>query len=68
MTNWHEWHKPYEDPSSDLIRRRRAIQRMFRTALDERPGEETTIISLCAGDGRDIMFSPAEEQWRSAPW
>jgi hypothetical protein len=55
-----QWHAPYEDPSSGLSQRLRAVQSMLGAALDEIPGPDThpgpiRIVSLCAGQGRDVI-------------
>ena len=59
-SHWVRWHAPYEDPSSNLSRRLAAVQSMVRAALDEIPGpdshpEPIRIVSLCAGQGRDVI-------------
>src|SRR5581483_1732066 len=53
--DWLAWHGPYEDPESPLIHRLRAVQRLIRSALDQaRPGP-IAAISICAGQGRDLL-------------
>jgi Methyltransferase domain len=76
-SHWVQWHVSYEDPSSNLSLRLRAVQSMLRAALDEVPararprlrqapesprvsGPDTDpqpirIVSLCAGQGRDVI-------------
>ena len=64
-SHWVQWHASYEDPSSNLSLRLRAVQSMLRAALDEvgpRGGasggthpERIRIVSLCAGQGRDVI-------------
>ena len=59
-SHWVRWHQPYEDPSSNLSRRLRAVQAMVSAALDELPPldshpEPLRIVSLCAGQGRDVI-------------
>lgn len=54
MTDWHEWHGHYDDQDSSLSRRLKVVQRR----LDELVSSEVRmqrILSLCAGDGRDIL-------------
>ena len=34
-SHWVRWHAPYEDPSSNLSLRLRAVQSMLGAALDE---------------------------------
>ena len=57
-SHWVRWHKPYDDVSSGLSRRLRVVQSMVRDALDDlsdtRPGP-CRVVSLCAGQGRDVI-------------
>jgi len=57
--NWLEWHHPYDDPTSPLSRRLRTVQRFLREAIDARPGP-IRLISMCAGQGRDVIPVLAE--------
>lgn len=52
MADWHAWHEDYADPDSALSHRRAAIQRCVRERLDRGP---TRLLSLCAGDGTDVL-------------
>jgi hypothetical protein len=52
--DWQEWHKPYDDPSSNLARRLAVVQQRLREALDARDGP-VRLISMCAGQGRDVL-------------
>ena len=53
--NWAEWHRPYDDPASLLSGRLRRVQDHLRVLLDrQRPGP-VQLISLCAGQGRDVI-------------
>ena len=56
-SHWVRWHGAYEDPSSRLSARLRAVQSMLGAALDEVPAgaEEIRVVSLCAGQGRDVI-------------
>jgi hypothetical protein len=59
-SHWVRWHRAYEDPASALSERLRRVQEMVRSALDElfvgrEEGEPIRIISLCAGQGRDVI-------------
>lgn len=56
-THWLDWHREYDDPQSSLSRRRRVVQRHLHRAIDERAGRpaDLGLISLCAGDGRDVL-------------
>ncbi len=53
--DWWAWHLPYDDPASPLARRLAFVQRRIRDALDAaRPGP-VRVVSLCAGQGRDVL-------------
>ena len=54
VRDWQEWHSAYDDPTSSLSQRLRVVTAMIRSHLDSaRPGP-IRILSLCAGDGRDL--------------
>ena len=53
------WHEQYDDPDSSLTRRLALVREVLRTELDTRPGP-VRVVSLCAGDGRDILGVLAE--------
>src|SRR5579863_9940360 len=53
--DWHAWHETYEDPHSPLVRRLGMIQGQIRAMLDEAPPGPLRAISLCAGQGRDLI-------------
>jgi hypothetical protein len=61
--NWLEWHRPYDDPTSSLSRRLRVVQRLLREAIDAHPGP-IRLISMCAGQGRDVIPVLAEHPRR----
>jgi Putative methyltransferase len=57
--DWIAWHRGYDDPESSLGRRLREVQSSIGQAVRqidavERPAE-LRVISLCAGDGRDLL-------------
>jgi hypothetical protein len=54
MRDYLEWHDAYDDPSSDLSWRLRQVHAYIHQALDHLEGP-VTVISLCAGDGRDVL-------------
>lgn len=62
--DWLDWHREYDDPCSSLSRRRLVIQRYLRRILAELPpapdGEPARLLSLCAGDGEDLLGVLAE--------
>lgn len=53
--DWWEWHRPYDEPGSFLARRLDIVQQRVREALDRcRPGA-IRAVSMCAGQGRDLI-------------
>lgn len=52
---WIEWHAQYDDPASPRSRRLRAVQRQLNAALDVAPAGPIALISMCAGQGRDVL-------------
>jgi len=62
--DWHEWHRHYDNPNSSIAFRLTVVQRDLRRALAEAPcGEEgiVDLISMCAGEGRDVLPVLAEQ-------
>ncbi|WP_033344169.1 class I SAM-dependent methyltransferase family protein [Catenuloplanes japonicus] len=53
--DWYEWHRPYDEPGSPLATRLLVVQRHITGWLDSRPGELLTCVSVCAGQGRDLL-------------
>jgi hypothetical protein len=53
--DWVDWHAAYDDASSPLAHRLRIVQAQLRAALDRLPPGPATAISLCAGQGRDLL-------------
>ncbi|MDN3028733.1 SAM-dependent methyltransferase [Streptomyces sp. S.PB5] len=53
--DWHAWHDTYDSPGSWLGRRLALVQERVRLALDEAPPGPLTAVSLCAGQGRDLI-------------
>jgi hypothetical protein len=53
--DWYAWHAPYDDPGSGLSRRLRWVQDRIRAALDDAPPGPFSAISICAGQGRDLL-------------
>jgi hypothetical protein len=54
-THWVRWHRAYQDPDSALSARLRAVQGGVRTVLDQHPPGPIRIVSICAGQGRDVI-------------
>ncbi|TKA11403.1 class I SAM-dependent methyltransferase [Actinacidiphila oryziradicis] len=53
--DWHTWHDDYDRPDSVLARRLRAVQERIRLALDACPPGPLLTVSMCAGQGRDLL-------------
>jgi hypothetical protein len=62
--DWRAWHAGYEDPNSELGRRLAVVQRQLRDALDRLPPGPIRAISVCAGQGHDIIGVLAEHPRR----
>jgi hypothetical protein len=61
MRDYLKWHDAYDDPDSDLYWRLRKVQAHIRAVLDEVEGP-LRVLSLCAGDGRDVLQVLAERE------
>ena len=55
MKDWVAWHAAYDDPSSALSARLRRVQSHLQTAVDRAPAGPVRLVSLCAGQGRDVI-------------
>jgi hypothetical protein len=53
--DWRTWHDAYDRPDSNLALRLRFVQDQIRTALDTAPAGPLRAISMCAGQGRDLI-------------
>ena len=53
--DWVEWHRDYDDPGSLLSRRGELVQGHLRAELDRAPAGDVRLVSLCAGQGRDVI-------------
>lgn len=54
-TDWLAWHRAYDDPGSVLSRRLVLVQAELAAALDVAPAGTLRLLSICAGDGRDVL-------------
>ena len=54
MTDWRAWHADY-DTDSPLRRRLEIVQRHITNVLDEFAGSPLRVVSMCAGEGRDLL-------------
>jgi len=58
--DWLAWHAPYADEHSALSRRLRLVQEHIAAWLQERPCETLNVVSVCAGQGHDLLGVLAE--------
>lgn len=59
LRDYPAWHQDYDDPDSGLSWRLSVVRHYISAALDERDGP-VEVLSVCAGDGRDIIGVLAE--------
>jgi hypothetical protein len=52
--DWAAWHQGYDDPASPLSTRLRCVQAHLADAVDRAPAGRISLVSLCAGQGRDV--------------
>jgi len=62
---WRSWHQAYDDPDSGLSHRLAAVQRQIRAVLDKAPPGPLRAISMCAGQGRDLIGALATHPRRA---
>lgn len=53
--DWVAWHDAYDDPQTPLAQRLVAVQARITEALDQAPPGPVRAISICAGQGRDLI-------------
>ncbi|MGI5269388.1 hypothetical protein ACQEUU_09575 [Nonomuraea sp. CA-218870] len=53
--DWQTWHDDYDLPGSPLARRLRVVQERVEAVLDTCAPGPVKVISLCAGQGRDLL-------------
>jgi hypothetical protein len=54
-TEWAQWHTEYDAADSPLSRRLVAVQEQIASALDRVAPGPVRLLSLCAGQGRDVL-------------
>jgi hypothetical protein len=64
--DWQAWHADYDDPDSPLAHRLMMVRGQIKTALDEAPAGPLRLISMVAGQGRDVIPVLAEHPRRRA--
>jgi hypothetical protein len=55
MRNYVAWHGDYDDPASALSQRLRRVQWHLSQAIDLVPAGPVRLVSLCSGQGRDVL-------------
>jgi hypothetical protein len=55
VKDWVAWHAAYEDPSSPLMARLRRVRSHLAGAIDRAPAGRVSLVSLCAGQGHDVI-------------
>jgi hypothetical protein len=60
VRDWHGWHQAYDDPASPLSRRLALVQGCIRAAFDHCAPGPIRAVSVCAGQGRDLLGVLAE--------
>ena len=65
MTDWARWHAEYEDDGSPLSRRLQVVRAHLHDWLDATAPRPVRVLSLCAGDGRDLLDVLASRADRS---
>lgn len=53
--DWRAWHADYEDADSALARRLVVVKKQISAALDRAPPGAVQAISICAGQGHDLV-------------
>lgn len=53
MSDWRAWHRAYDDSESSLSRRLRVVRARVDALVTV--GGVRSVLSLCAGDGRDVI-------------
>jgi hypothetical protein len=55
VKDWVAWHTAYDDPASPLSTRLRVVRGHLSDALDAAPPGPVRLVSLCAGQGHDVL-------------
>jgi hypothetical protein len=53
--DWHAWHDDYDNADTTLARRLAVVQERIRDALADAPSGPLRVVSMCAGQGRDLI-------------
>jgi hypothetical protein len=55
VKDWVAWHAAYDDPASPLSVRLRRVRSHLADAVDQAPAGRVSLVSLCAGQGHDVI-------------
>lgn len=56
MRDWVDWHRAYDQRGSSLHKRLMVVRQLVAEALDDMPNRRPTkVVSMCAGQGRDVI-------------
>ena len=55
LRDYHDWHDDYARPGSSLYRRLQVVLDLLGDALDALPAGPVRVVSLCAGQGADVL-------------
>ena len=55
LRDYRAWHDEYDDPDSSLAERLRVVRARLDELLSAAPSGPVRILSLCAGQGRDVV-------------
>ena len=66
MTDWQAWHRRYDDRQSSLSRRLSVVQERLEELVCGGAGVRR-VLSLCSGDGRDILPVVARQPGEHRP-
>jgi hypothetical protein len=63
--DWVSWHDGYDEPGSSLALRLACVRRRIRETLDDLPPGPVRVVSMCAGQGRDLLGVLADHPRRA---
>jgi hypothetical protein len=62
--DWVQWQRLYETPERVVAQRLLIVRRLIRDFLASRGGDEVRVVSICSGQGRDILGVLADHPGR----
>ncbi len=63
--DWSDWHAAYDRPTSPLARRLELVRKHIRAVLDSAPPGPIRAVSVCAGQGHDLIGVLADHPRRA---